>query len=588
MGAYFGTDGIRGVAGDLLTPEFAVQVGRAAAVVLAQKAGPHPLFVIGRDTRLSGPMLEAALTAGLTSGGARVEIAGVIPTPGLASLVHQRGANAGVVISASHNPFADNGIKFFSDAGTKLSDEEEAEIEAHIQHHDLQSLAGADFGSAEQLEGAVEGYVWDVVKRIPLDLSGMKIALDCAHGAMHLAAPLALEESGARVTVLFDQPDGTNINAGCGSTHMAALQKVVADDGFDLGLAFDGDGDRVLAVDAAGNLVDGDFIIAILAKHLKAQGKLRADTVVTTVMTNLGFHLAMEREGIDVIVTAVGDRYVVAEMLKGDYLLGGEQSGHIINRDVSTTGDGLATSLLLLQALRQMDVPLAEAATVMERLPQKLVNVARPRPDRVGRGRGGVGGGRRGDPPPRRKRPRPRAPLRYGAAGARDGGGADAGRRRRRLRSHRRRRRRAPHLERQLDQFEIRAGEVVAYGEQRLAGLHGEGVGTAVDDVQGRRMPALAPALPCLGCQNGKLRRDGDDLDAEGIEQQPELRLTLSAEPSEGDDGALEQAGGRDPDAFGLAEGDEDGVSLGLREGGGQERRRVDDQRLAHGTPCRS
>ena len=429
------------MAGDLLTPEFAVQVGRAAAVVLAQKAGPHPLFVIGRDTRLSGPMLEAALTAGLTSGGARVEIAGVIPTPGLASLVHQRGANAGVVISASHNPFADNGIKFFSDAGTKLSDEEEAEIEAHIQHHDLQSLAGADFGSAEQLEGAVEGYVWDVVKRIPLDLSGMKIALDCAHGAMHLAAPLALEESGAHVTVLFDQPDGTNINAGCGSTHMAALQKAVADDGFDLGLAFDGDGDRVLAVDAAGNLVDGDFIIAILAKHLKAQGKLRAETVVTTVMTNLGFHLAMEREGIDVIVTAVGDRYVVAEMLKGDYLLGGEQSGHIINRDVSTTGDGLATSLLLLQALRQMDVPLAEAATRDGAAATEAGQRARARPDRAGRGRGGVGGGRRGDPPPRRKRPHPRASLGHGAAGARDGGGAHAGRRRRRLRAHRRRRR---------------------------------------------------------------------------------------------------------------------------------------------------
>jgi phosphoglucosamine mutase len=375
MGTYFGTDGIRGVAGELLTPEFAVQVGRAAAVVLAQKAGPHPLFVIGRDTRLSGPMLEAGLTAGLTSGGARVEVAGVIPTPGLAALVHQRGADAGVVISASHNPFADNGIKFFSSAGTKLSDEEESEIEAHIRHHDLQSLAGADFGSADQLEGAVEGYVWDVVKRIPLDLSGMKIALDCAHGAMHLAAPLALEESGAHVTVLFDQPDGTNINAGCGSTHIEALRRTVAEDGFDLGLAFDGDGDRVLAVDAVGEFVDGDFIIAILAKHLKAQGKLRRDAVVTTVMTNLGFHLAMAREGIRVLVTPVGDRYVVAEMLKGDYLLGGEQSGHIINRDVSTTGDGLATSLLLLQALREMDMPLAEAATVMERLPQRLVNV---------------------------------------------------------------------------------------------------------------------------------------------------------------------------------------------------------------------
>jgi len=375
MGTYFGTDGIRGVAGELLTPEFAVQVGRAAAVVLAQKAGPHPLFVIGRDTRLSGPMLEAALTAGLTSGGARVEIAGVIPTPGLATLVHQRGADAGVVISASHNPFADNGIKFFSSAGFKLSDEAEAEIEAHISHHDLQSLAGAAFGSATTLEGAVEDYVWDVVKRIPLDLTGMKIAIDCAHGAMYEAAPLALAESGAEVTVLFDQPDGTNINAGCGSTHIGALQQTVAGDGFDLGLAFDGDGDRVLAVDASGELVDGDFIIAILARHLKVQGKLRHDTVVTTVMTNLGFHLAMRRESIDVLVTDVGDRYVLAEMLKGDHVLGGEQSGHIINRDVCSTGDGLATAFLLLQALREMDVPLAEAAEVMTRLPQKLVNV---------------------------------------------------------------------------------------------------------------------------------------------------------------------------------------------------------------------
>ena len=375
MGAYFGTDGIRGVAGDLLTPEFAVQVGRAAAAVLAQKAGPHPLFVIGRDTRLSGPMLEAGLTAGLTSGGARVELAGVIPTPGLAALALRHGADAGVVISASHNPFGDNGIKFFSSAGLKLSDEEEAEIEAHIEHHDLRSLAGADFGSAEQLQGAVEEYVRSEIERIPLDLSGMKIALDCANGAMHRAAPLALEQSGAEVTVLFDRPDGTNINAGCGSTHIGALREVVAGDGFDLGLAFDGDGDRVLAVDASGELVDGDFIIAILARHLKSQLKLRSDTVVTTVMTNLGFHQAMKREGIEVLVTPVGDRYVVAEMLKGDYLLGGEQSGHIINRDVSTTGDGLATALLLLQALRQMDVPLAEAARVMERLPQRLVNV---------------------------------------------------------------------------------------------------------------------------------------------------------------------------------------------------------------------
>lgn len=375
MGRYFGTDGIRGVAGELLTAELAVQVGRAAAVVLAQKAGPHPLFVIGRDTRLSGPMLEAALTAGLTSGGARVEVAGVMPTPGLAALVLRRGADAGVVISASHNPFGDNGIKLFSSAGLKLSDGEEADIEAHIARHDLQSLAGADFGSVEQLEGVVDEYALDLVRRISLDLRGARIAVDCSNGAMSRAAPLALVESGAQVTVLFAEPDGVNINAGCGSTHIAALQETVRAGGYDLGLAFDGDGDRVLAVDAAGELVDGDFIIAILARHLKGLGRLRGDTVVTTVMTNLGFHHAMAREGIEVLVTDVGDRYVIAEMLKGDYLLGGEQSGHVINRDVSTTGDGLATALLLLQALRQMDVSLAEAAAVMRRLPQRLVNV---------------------------------------------------------------------------------------------------------------------------------------------------------------------------------------------------------------------
>jgi phosphoglucosamine mutase len=375
MGTYFGTDGIRGVAGERLTAELAVQVGRATAAVLSRRSGPHPLVVIGRDTRLSGPMLEAALTAGLTSGGARVQLAGVIPTPGLAALVGRRGADAGVVISASHNPYADNGIKLFSAAGTKLSDEDEAEIEEHLGCRDLPSSVGADFGGVETLGAAVDEYVGDLVALLPLDVSGLRIALDCANGAMHRAAPLALAQSGAEVTVLFDRPDGTNINAGCGSTHIGALQEVVAGDGFDLGLAFDGDGDRVLAVDAAGDLVDGDFIIAILARHLKSRGRLRDDTVVTTVMTNLGFHLAMEREGIGVLVTPVGDRYVVAEMLKGDFLLGGEQSGHIINREVSTTGDGLATALLLLQALREMDVPLAEAATVMERLPQKLVNV---------------------------------------------------------------------------------------------------------------------------------------------------------------------------------------------------------------------
>ena len=371
----FGTDGIRGLAGEQLTAELALQVGRAAAFVLARHRGPAPRFLIGRDTRVSGSMLEAALVAGITSGGGSVEIAGVIPTPGLAALVVKRGADAGVVVSASHNPFADNGIKVFSHLGLKLSDDEEAEIEEHVTGHDLASLRGEHIGRADHIEGAVEGYVWDVVKRIPLDLTGLRIAVDCANGAMFEAAPLALSESGADVVLLCTDPDGLNINHECGSTHVEALQRVVRADGFDLGLAFDGDGDRMLAVDSSGALVDGDFVIAILARHLKSKGRLRRDTVVTTVMTNLGFHHAMRREGIAVVTTAVGDRYVIAEMLKHDYVLGGEQSGHIINLDVSTTGDGLATALLLLQALNEMGLPLHEAAEVMERLPQRLVNV---------------------------------------------------------------------------------------------------------------------------------------------------------------------------------------------------------------------
>ena len=375
MTTLFGTDGIRGVAGDRLSPELAMQVGRAAAVVLAERHGEHPLFIVARDTRLSGPMLEAALVAGITSAGGRAEMAGILPTPGLAALVLKRGADAGVVISASHNPFDDNGIKFFSHEGLKLSDEEEAEIETRVASGHLPVRSGTGIGGAETIEGALESYVWDVVRRIPLDLSGLRVLIDCANGAMYRAAPLGLSESGADVEVLCAEPDGRNINAGCGSTHIDGLRAAVRRGGFDLGLAYDGDGDRVLAVDSRGELVDGDFIIAILATHLKNSGRLRSDTVVTTVMTNLGFRRAMESEGIEVVTTAVGDRYVITEMLRGDFVLGGEQSGHVINREVSTTGDGLATSLLLLQALSEMDVPLHEAAKIMERLPQKLVNV---------------------------------------------------------------------------------------------------------------------------------------------------------------------------------------------------------------------
>jgi phosphoglucosamine mutase len=376
MGTLFGTDGIRGVAGTELTPGIAAEVGRSAAVVHAKSVGAHPRFLIGRDTRLSGPMLEAALVAGITSGGGDVEVLGVMPTPAVASLVVKRGAHAGVVVSASHNPFADNVIKLFNCDGFKLSDDEEAEIETHVNGHDLPSHTGEAIGRVSYAHhAAVSEYVDALVKRIPVDLGGMRIAVDCAHGAMYEAAGLGLQQTGAAIDVLNAAPDGVNINDGCGSTHIGALQEHVRGGAYDLGLAFDGDGDRVLAVDRHGAFVDGDFVIAILAAHLKNKGQLRQDTVVTTVMTNLGFHRAMKREGITVRTTAVGDRYVLADMLAGDYLLGGEQSGHVINLDVSTTGDGLATALLLLQALAESGQTLDEAARIMTRLPQKLVNV---------------------------------------------------------------------------------------------------------------------------------------------------------------------------------------------------------------------
>jgi len=372
LASYFGTDGIRGVAGELLTPDLAVRVGRAAASVLAAHRGPSPLFVLGRDTRLSGPMLEAALVSGITSGGGRVQLAGVIPTPGLAALVLQRGADAGIVVSASHNPYADNGIKFFSHDGLKLSDAEEAQIE-RLLHGEVACVRDGSFGTVEVLEMPVERYVDDLVGRLCLDLSGVRLAVDCANGATHVAGPRGLRACGAQVDVLCAAPDGVNINAGCGSTHMDGLSEAVRAGDYDLGLAFDGDGDRVLAVDRHGNLIDGDFIIAIIARHLKAQGRLRQDTVVTTVMTNLGFHQAMAREGINVIVTDVGDRYVVQEMLQGDYVLGGEQSGHIIYLRDHVTGDGLAAALLLCAALRGRTP--SEAFAVMPRWPQVKENI---------------------------------------------------------------------------------------------------------------------------------------------------------------------------------------------------------------------
>ncbi len=368
---FFGTDGIRGVANQALSADLALAVGRAAVAVLPSES---PLVLIGRDTRMSGPMLEAALVAGVSSAGGRVLQAGVIPTPAVASLVLETGADAGVVISASHNPYQDNGIKFFGSSGFKLTDGQEREMELCLEGVEATETP-SNPGPVDMLNGAVDAYVDKLVTRFDLDLSGLRILADCANGATYRSSPLAFSRLGADVSVINNEPDGFNINDNCGSTHMEQICRLVREDGYDLGLAYDGDGDRVLAVDADGRLVDGDFIMAICAKYLLDQGKLPKNTIVTTVMTNLGFHLALGALGIDIKTAAVGDRYVLEEMLAGGYGFGGEQSGHLINLETGTTGDGLGTSLLLLEVMTKTGVPLAELARVMKRLPQKLVNV---------------------------------------------------------------------------------------------------------------------------------------------------------------------------------------------------------------------
>ncbi|MHB9112173.1 MAG: phosphoglucosamine mutase [Thermoleophilia bacterium] len=368
---YFGTDGVRGVANEFLTAELALALGRAAMAVLPSE---RPIVLVGRDTRVSGGMLEAALVAGLSSAGALVVQAGVIPTPAVAGLVVAEGADAGAVISASHNPYRDNGIKFFGSTGFKLTDEQELEMERYLTGESVAGFSG-DPGRIGVLDEATEAYVDILLERFDLDLSRFRILLDCANGATYRSSPLALSRLGANITVINDSPDGYNINDSCGSTHMEQLQKLVKTGEYDLGLAFDGDGDRVLAVSSGGDLVDGDFIMAICANYLKSQGRLPADTIVTTVMTNLGFHTAMKEMGIAVKTAAVGDRYVLEEMLAGGFGFGGEQSGHLINLETGTTGDGLATSLLLLEVMNHAGASLSELAKVMTRLPQKLVNV---------------------------------------------------------------------------------------------------------------------------------------------------------------------------------------------------------------------
>lgn len=376
MGNLFGTDGVRGIANQELTPELAFKLGRAGAYILSRTNG-RPRIVIGKDTRISGDMLEAALTAGICSIGGDVLQVGVIPTPGIAYLTRTLGASAGVVISASHNPFGDNGIKFFSGDGFKLSDEIETEIEKLVLQGeaDLPRPTGAQMGKVEIVNDALDRYVSYLFSTVEGDLTGLKIAVDCANGAASAAAPRLLRELGAEVYPLFHQPNGTNINNHCGSTHPEALQQAVVRLGVDVGIAHDGDADRVLAVDEQGRLIDGDVIMAICALELKKQNKLAENTVVTTVMSNLGFRKAMEQAGIIVKETKVGDRYVMEEMLSSGAKFGGEQSGHIIFLDHNTTGDGLLTAVQLLSIMKKSGRPLSELAKVMTVYPQLLVNV---------------------------------------------------------------------------------------------------------------------------------------------------------------------------------------------------------------------
>ncbi len=376
MGRLFGTDGVRGIANTELTPELAFKIGQAGAYVLTEETHHKAKIIVGKDTRISGDMLEAALIAGICSVGAEAVSIGVVPTPAVAYLTRLYNADAGVVISASHNPVEYNGIKYFNNLGYKLSDAIEERIEAIILD-DAETIpvpVGVEVGHKTEKKDALIEYIEFTKSTIQKDLEGLKIAIDCANGASYQSAPSALTELGAEVFVIHDEPDGNNINANCGSTHIESLQAFVKETGADVGLAFDGDADRVLAIDENGNFVDGDQIMAICALHLMEKGELKDNTLVATVMSNLGLFIMAEEKGLNVKQTKVGDRYVLEEMLKGGYVLGGEQSGHIIFLEHNTTGDGLITALQLISILKETGKKLSELASVMTVLPQVLVN----------------------------------------------------------------------------------------------------------------------------------------------------------------------------------------------------------------------
>ncbi len=377
MGRLFGTDGVRGLANASLTAELALDLSVAAAHVLGEAgafSGHRPVAVVGRDTRVSGQFLEAAVVAGLASAGVDVLLLGVLPTPGVAYLTDHLAADLGVVLSASHNPMPDNGIKFLARGGVKLDDAIEAAIEKRLREP-WDRPTGAGVGRVATYDAAVADYAAHLVGTVGRSLDGIRVVLDCANGAAFEAGPLALREAGADVVAIAAEPDGLNINDGCGSTHLDHLQAAVLEHGADVGFALDGDADRCLAVDHEGRVVDGDQLLAVLALAMREAGTLRADTVVATVMSNLGFVQAMRREQVGVRQTKVGDRYVLEAMKAHEYTLGGEQSGHVIMSDHATTGDGILTALHVLDRMAERRGSLAELAGVMTRLPQVLVNV---------------------------------------------------------------------------------------------------------------------------------------------------------------------------------------------------------------------
>lgn len=377
MVTLFGTDGVRGVVNATLMPELAYQMGRAAGAYFS-RAGGSRRFLIGRDTRISGGMIEAALAAGLCSSGVSVDLAGVIPTPGVAYLTRIKDYDAGVVISASHNPFPDNGIKFFDAHGYKLPDATEEEIEnllRHVDGPDIPRPTGAEIGQIRNVPELADEYRVYVLSTVKADFTGMKIVTDSANGAASRFLPGILSELGAKVTALSCTPNGVNINDGCGSTHIERLQEEVVRLGADCGIANDGDADRCLFVDEKGQVLDGDHIMIINALHMKAEGRLKDDMVVGTVMSNLGFSKALETNGCHTVSTQVGDRYVLEEMRKHGYSIGGEQSGHIIFTDFNTTGDGLITAVQTLSVLKAAGKPLSELGGVMTDYPQILKNV---------------------------------------------------------------------------------------------------------------------------------------------------------------------------------------------------------------------